>query len=154
MDFPWECPHAHYLLKPTYEPLRTNSTDVDSQIVHKMPDLGYPFRTTNGMLYCKKKQPWLLECFKTVPRYIRQKGGASDSINQLHILSHCVIFCLGRLSNCTQNVRFGVPSQNGMLLECVITILWCRRQMGGVSDSIYQPLMGHTVPFPPTPSLK
>ena len=84
-----------------------------AQVAHKMPDLGYPLSTANGMLYYKERQPLLLEYFITFLRCIRQIGGASEQHLPAPYVSHHVIFHQVQLSNGTQNARFGVPSQYG-----------------------------------------
>ena len=71
------------------------------------------------------------------------------------LLSAPCHFCQWRLSNCLKNNTFGHPISTGngmtcckerhsLLLNCFISFLGCKRKVGGVSSSIYKPLM---VPF-------
>ncbi len=52
----------------------------DSQIAHKLPDLGYPFCTEKEMLYRNDRCPLLLNCFILFLWCIRWIRGASESI--------------------------------------------------------------------------
>ena len=58
------------------------STDIVSQIAHKMPDLWYPLDTStvNEVMYRTQRQPLLVKCFKTFHGCTSQVGGASESI--------------------------------------------------------------------------
>ena len=53
---------------------------VDCQIAHKMLDFGYLPSVENVMLYCKERQPLLMECFKAFLRCIWKMGGDTGSI--------------------------------------------------------------------------
>ena len=113
------------------------------------------------MMYYKGRHPLLVKCFKSSHRCIRQMGGACCGVC-LPIIGLNVTFSkkINSRSMCTQNssTRVWIPSQNGkqvmqynerhiLLLECFITVLWCMRQMRGAFDSIYLPIMCHTVSF-------
>ena len=101
----WQHSPAIYVLH------RIILTNVESQISHKFPDLGYPFSTTNGILYCEEGQPLLLEYFITFIRCIRQNGEASVRIHQ-HLCVALYHFDWCWVSNFTLISRFGVPSQH------------------------------------------
>ena len=62
------------------------STDIVSQIAHKMPDLWYPLDTStaNEVMYRTQRQPLLVKCFKTFHGCTSQVGGASESMIYLH----------------------------------------------------------------------
>ena len=45
---------------------------VNSQIAHKMPDIGYPLSKANWMLCCKETHPLLMKCSKPFYRDVRQ----------------------------------------------------------------------------------
>ena len=126
-----------------------------------MPAFRYPLSIENGMLYCWETRPLLMGCFNTFIWCISQMGGACCSVC-LPIIGLNVTFSkkINSRSMCTQNssTRVWIPSQNGkqvmqynerhiLLLECFITVLWCMRQMRGAFDSIYLPIMCHTVSF-------
>ena len=131
---------------------------VDSKIVRKILDSGYPLSTENVMMHCEERHPLLMKYFKTFLRRIGQVGGASRCIFQSFYGSNHVMFNQGWLSNYSQNARFWVPAQyqNGMLnckerhplhMKCFKTFLPCTRSIGGAADSIYQPLMGRIMSF-------
>ena len=63
----------------------------NSQISHKISDLGHPPSKGNGMLYCNEMHLLLLECFITFLRYIGMIGLASDRINET-LMIHTLIF--------------------------------------------------------------
>ena len=67
------------------------STKADSQIAHKMPDLGYPLSMANGMMSYNKRQRLLLEWFTTFLRCIQYMRAASDRIFE-PIMGHTVAF--------------------------------------------------------------
>ena len=56
------------------------STDIVSQIAHKMPDFWYPLSTANEVMYHTQRQPLLMNCLKTFLLCTRQVGGTSESI--------------------------------------------------------------------------
>ena len=99
------------------------------------------------------------EVVHNLPLIIYDDLMPSSTSNLLFTSCH---FYWGRLSNCTQNVRLGVPSSDApcagnetiyckerypLLLKCFIALLRCMSKMGGASDSIFEPLMVQTVSF-------
>ena len=89
-----------------------NFTNVDPQIVCKMPDFSTLSALGKRMLCSKERYPLLLKCFITFIRCMRKTGGAPDSICRT-LLVHTVSF-LPRMTlpNFIQNARFGVPHQH------------------------------------------
>ena len=108
-----------------------------------------------------RRDSLLLKWFKIFPGCIRKGGGASGSIFQRALLFMVCNFNHGRLSNCTQNVRFGVSKYNvimgnGMLcykarhpmpMKCFIPFPTCIHNEEGASDSLYKSLIVHMVSF-------
>ena len=110
-----------------------------------------------------RRDSLLLKCFKIFPRCIRKGRGASSSIFESPLLFMVCHFNHGRLSNCTQNVRFGASKYdviigNGMLcykarhplpllMKCFIPFPTCIYNEGGASDSLYKSLIVHMVSF-------
>ena len=107
----------------------------------------------------QKETPIAAEVVHNLPLIIYDDLMPSSTSNLLFTSCH---FYLGRLSNCTQNVRFGVPSYDApyagnetiyckdrylLLLKCFIALLRCMSKMGGASDSNFEPLMVQTVLF-------
>ncbi len=56
------------------------SAKVDTQIAHKMLDLGYPLSMENGVLCCKERHPLLMKWSMSFLWCIREMGGAFESI--------------------------------------------------------------------------
>ncbi len=100
-------------LQAPYCPHHAISVMIDSHISHKMPHLGYPIVTGNGMLCYNERYTLLLKCFITYLSCIRKVRGACDNIHR-PLMGHIVPFLWGRLSKCPQNTRFfWVPYQHG-----------------------------------------
>ena len=59
------------------------SANVDTQIAHKMLDLGYPLSMENGVLCCKERHLLLMKWSMSFLWCIREMGGAFESICQL-----------------------------------------------------------------------
>ena len=118
------------------------SIKVNSQIAHKMSDLGHTPSTEKWVTYSIERDPLLLKRFKTFLRCIWKVGRASDSIHAPRI-AHTVPF-LSRLTlnlyrKCrfwgtvsdTQNGIIDHKKRYGLLLKWCITFLRCIRKVRG-----------------------
>ena len=135
-----------------------NFTNVDPQIVCKMPDFSTLSALGKRMLCSKERYPLLSKCFITFIRCMRKPGGAPDSICK-RLLVHTVSF-LPRMTlpYFIQNARFYYPLSTGkrmlcskerypLLLKCFITFLRWISNTWGAPGSICEPLLVQTVPF-------
>ena len=102
------CPHPVISLK------------VESQIAYKIPDLGYSISTESGMLWCQDRHPLLLKyltiflpCMRNAPFEVVYWLGELLKAFISHLWATRRDFSLCWFSRCTQNARFGVPSQQG-----------------------------------------
>ena len=72
----------------------------------------------NGMVYCKERQPLLLECFKSFLKCIRQIRGASDRICQ-HLMFHIIPFSteinLSQIVHEMPELGYPLSTANGMV---------------------------------------
>ena len=123
------------------------STNVDSQISHKLPDLGFP-----PAPYGKERQPLLMESFKTFLRCIGQMWGASDSIcwpPMGHTVPYPPRSTLKLYTKyqdlgyplSTANVMLYCNEKQQLLFGCFKIFLRCIRKKGEAADSIYQSFM-------------
>jgi len=68
------------IFKPFIGLTRLFSTDVDSQISHKITVFNYPFSMTNEIFYSGERHPLLMKCLKSLLRYIRKIQCVTESI--------------------------------------------------------------------------
>ena len=133
-------------------------TTVDSQITHKMADLGYPLSTANEMLYSKERHSLLLTCFKTFLICVRQIVDAYNII-YLPLVGQRVPFSTGANSQIEHKMLdFWYPismanvipyckERYSLLMPCFITfvVYIYITLIRGASDSIFKPFVGLTI---------
>ncbi len=115
------------------------SSKVESQIVLKIPDFGYPLCTRSGIPCYEERHPLLLKYFITFLRHTQKVRGASDTIYnalRVHIVS---LLLVSTLKDCTKLRIRGTLSarvmgchaakeRHPLLLKCFISFLKCIRR--------------------------
>ena len=132
---------------------------------YKMLDCWHHPGTWNGILWSKESHTLLLKCFMVFPTCIEMIEGASDSIYKslmaymvpflpklsLKLHTKCQILDTLSAGGC---VILWHKGRHPLLVKCFVTFYRCIMKKDGAFNSIYGPLVVHTVPFLPRMILK
>ena len=128
------------------------------KLLNKIPDLGYPLTTDNGVIYCWNRHPLQLKYFISC-LFIYTEGGMSfwqhiwapySSHGTIFVKVNSQIACKLPDLVCpisTGNGMLYYNERHSLLMKWSISFLKCMRQIGRTSGSIFELLIVHIMSY-------